>query len=52
MEIEISRLRPKIVKQDKEKLYEDVMKQKIENNIYKEENTKLKTKIHMYEGEV
>ena len=52
MELEVSRLRPKVVRQDKERLFDDVMRSKITTNIFKEENTKLKTRIHMLEGEV
>lgn len=52
MDLEISRLRPRIVHQEREKLYEDAIKQKMTANYLKDENTKLKTKLHILEGEL
>ena len=45
-------MRPRVIHQEREKLYDDAMKQKITANFFKEENVKLKTKIHILEGEV
>ena len=52
LDLEISRLRPRIVNQEREKLYEDAIKQKMTANFLKEENIKLKTKLHILEGEL
>ncbi len=38
-------MRPRVVNQERERLYEDAMKHKITANFFKEENVKLKTKI-------
>ena len=38
--------------QEREKLFEDALRQKIHVNFFKEENTKLKTKIQILEGEL
>ncbi len=40
-----SKLRPKVINQDPEKLYEDVMKHKVTTNKMQEENMKLKARI-------
>lgn len=45
-------MRPRVINQEREKLYDDVMKQKITANFFKEENVKLKTKLHIFEGEL
>mmetsp|Transcript_28977 Transcript_28977/g.27932 ORF Transcript_28977/g.27932 Transcript_28977/m.27932 type:complete len:216 (+) Transcript_28977:280-927(+) len=52
MDLDVSRLRPKVVRVEREKLFDDVLKQKVAINIYKEENTRLKTRTQMLEGEV
>jgi hypothetical protein len=52
MELEVNRLRPRHFMQDKERLFDDAMKQKIAANFLKDENVKLKTKIHIMEGEL
>lgn len=50
IELEANRLRPKVVNAlDRERLYEDVLKQKLTVNAYKEENLKLKTRLQMLE---
>ena len=45
-------MRPLKVIQERERLYDDAMKQKITANFFKEENVKLKTKVHILENEV
>ena len=45
-------MRPKIVNQERESLYEDVLKQKLQANFFKDENVKLKTRIQMLEVEL
>lgn len=52
LDLEVSRMRPRVINQEREKLYDDVMKQKITANFLKEENIKLKTKLHIFEGEL
>jgi hypothetical protein len=38
-------LRPRVVNQEREALYEDVLKQKLQTNHLKDENTKLRTRV-------
>ena len=45
-------MRPRIINQERERLYDDAMKQKITANFLKEENVRLKTRIHILEGEM
>ena len=45
-------MRPKIVNQEREALYEDNIKQKLAANYLKDENVKLKTRLHMLEVEM
>lgn len=52
LDLEVSRMRPRHINQEREKLYDDAMKQKITANFFKEENVRLKTKLHIYEGEL
>lgn len=52
IDLEISKLRPKIINQERERLYDDAMKQKMAANYLKDENTRLKTKIQMLENEL
>ena len=52
MDIQISKLRPNRVNQERERLYDDVMKQRMTTNVLKEENTKLKTRLFFVEGEL
>eukprot|EP00347_Sterkiella_histriomuscorum_P007882 403347201 len=49
---EYSRLRPKNLVLDRERLFDDAIKQKITANFLKDENLKLKTKVHILEGEM
>lgn len=48
----MSRMRPRIINQERERLYDDAMKQKITANFLKDENIKLKTRIHILEGDM
>ncbi len=52
LDLEVSRMRPKIIHQERERLYDDAMKQKITANFLKDENVKLKTKCHILESEL
>lgn len=52
MEAEIVKLRPRVVQQERERLYDDVMKQRMATNNLKDENTKLRTRLHMTENEL
>jgi hypothetical protein len=45
-------MRPRVVNQEREKLYDDAMKQKITANFFKDENMKLKTRTHILENEL
>lgn len=38
-------MRPKNIKQERERLYDDALRQKMISNLLKDENVKLKTKI-------
>ena len=38
--------------QERERLYDDVMKQRMATNSLKDENTKLRTRLHMTENEL
>ena len=52
VDIEVSKFRPRIVQQERERLYDDVMRQRIATNVFKDENTRLKTKLQMAEHEL
>lgn len=45
-------MRPKNIKQEREKLYDDALRQKMTANLLKDENLRLKTRIHILESEV
>lgn len=47
--IEINKLRPKKVKEEKEQLYEEALKLKIQTNGYKDQNKLLKTQLKIVE---
>ncbi len=51
-DIDANRLRPRVVNQEREQLYEDNLKQKLTANHLKDENMRLKTRIQMLEGEM
>jgi len=48
----VVKLRPRVVLQERERLYDDVMKQRMATNNLKDENTKLRTRLHMTENEL
>lgn len=52
MEADVIKLRPRVVLQERERLYDDVMKQRMATNNLKDENTKLRTRLHMTENEL
>lgn len=52
MDLEVSRMRPRNIKQERERLYDDAMREKMVSNMLKGENLKLKTKIHILESEI
>jgi len=52
MDLEVSKLRPRVVRQERERLYDDVMRQRMATNYFQEENMKLKTKLHMIDNEL
>jgi len=45
-------LRPKNVTQERERLYDDVVRQRMETNNLKDENTKLRTRLQITESEI
>ena len=45
-------MRPRVVLQERERLFEDIMKSKIESNFLREENVRLKTRLAMVETEL
>lgn len=52
IDLEVSKLRPRIVQQERERLYDDVMRQRLTTNNLKDENTRLKTKLQIVEVEL
>jgi hypothetical protein len=52
MEQDVVKLRPRVVLQERERLYDDVMKSRLQTNTLKDENTKLRTRIQMVETEL
>jgi hypothetical protein len=52
LELEQNRMRPRIINQEREKLYDENQKNKKTANFLKEENMKLKTRIHFMENEM
>lgn len=52
LDVEVSKLRPRVVNQERERLYDDVMKQRMTTNHFKDENTKLKTRLFFIETEL
>lgn len=52
MDLQISKLRPNRVNQERERLYDDVLKQRMTTNVYKEENTRLKTRLLFIENDI
>ena len=52
IEQDVVKLRPRIVKQEREALYDDVLKQRITTNQLKAVNTQLQTRLYMIENEL
>ena len=52
IDLEVSKLRPRVIHQERERLYEDVMKQRMTTNNLKDENTRLRTKLQIVEVEL
>ena len=52
LDLEVSRLRPRQINLERERLYDDNLKQKITSNFLKDENVKLKTKCHILEADL
>ena len=52
IENDVIKLRPKNVTQERERLYDDVVRQRMETNNLKDENTKLRTRIQITESEI
>ena len=52
VEIDVSRMKPRFTNHDRERIIEEAMKQKISTNLLRDENTKLRTKIHILESEL
>lgn len=50
--LEVSKLRPRVIHQERERLYDDVMKQRMTTNNLNGENTRLKTRIQIVEAEL
>lgn len=52
IEQEVIKLRPRVVLQERERLYDDVMKQRMAANNLRDDNVKLRTRLHMTENEL
>lgn len=52
IENDVIKLRPKNVTQERERLYDDVVRQRMETNNLKDENTKLRTRLQITESEI
>lgn len=52
MDSEVSRMRQRNLIQDREKLFNDVMQQKMTANFLKDENLKLRTRVQIMEQEL
>ena len=50
--LDVSKLRPRIVTQERERLYDDVMKQKMTTNNLADENMRLRTKVQIVQQEL
>lgn len=49
---ELAKFRPKVVQKERESLYDDVMKQKLETNSLRADNKRLKTKLAVADAEI
>ena len=45
LDLDVYKLRPRVIHQERERLYDDVMKQRMTTNNLKDENTRLRTKL-------
>jgi hypothetical protein len=45
-------MRPKNIKVERERLYDEALREKMIANLLKDENLKLKTKVHILETEI
>ena len=52
IDLEVNKMRPRVIHQERERLYEDVMKQRMTTNNLKDENTRLRTKLQITEVEI
>jgi hypothetical protein len=52
LDLEVSRMRPKNIKVERERLYDEALREKMIANLLKDENLKLKTKVHILETEI
>ena len=52
LDLEVYKLRPRVIHQERERLYDDVMKQRMTTNNLKDENTRLRTKLQIVEVEL
>jgi hypothetical protein len=52
LDLEVSRMRPRNIKQERERLYDDALRQKMISNLLRDDNVKLKTKVHILESEL
>ena len=52
MELEVHKLRPQRVLHERERLYDDVMKQRMTANNLRDDNIKLRTRLQMTENEL
>ena len=52
LDLDVYKLRPRVIHQERERLYDDVMKQRMTTNNLKDENTRLRTKLKIVEVEL
>ena len=52
LDLDVSRMRPRVIRQERERLYDDALREKMVANMLKDENVKLKTKVHILESEL
>lgn len=52
LDLEVSRMRPRNIKVERERLYDEALREKMTANLLKDENLKLKTKVHILESEL
>ena len=52
IDLEVHKLRPRVIHQERERLYDDVMKQRMTTNNLTNENTRLRTKMQILEVEL